>query len=39
MIEQINELLTTRMPAFEQSVAAAGLRPALGDPIAVPRRR
>ena len=39
VIEQINELLTTRMPAFEQSVAAAGLRPALGDPIAVPRRR
>ena len=39
VIEQINELLTTRMPAFEQSVVAAGLRPALGDPIAVPRRR
>jgi hypothetical protein len=38
VIEHINELLTTRMPAFEQSVAAAGLRPALGDPIAVPRR-
>jgi photosystem II stability/assembly factor-like uncharacterized protein len=37
-IEGVNELLTDRMPAFEDAVAAAGLRPAAGKPIAVPRR-
>ena len=38
VIERINGLLTARMPAFEERVAAAGLRPSLGDPILVPRR-
>lgn len=37
-IEKVNVLLTERMPAFEARVAAAGLRPAVGDPIPVPRR-
>jgi len=38
VIQKVNALITERMPAFEQRVSAAGLRPAVGDPIPVPRR-
>ncbi|MDH3732812.1 MAG: hypothetical protein OEU54_04725 [Gemmatimonadota bacterium] len=37
-VARINELLTDRMPAFEDRITAAGLRPAVGDPIEVPRK-
>jgi len=38
VIERINALLTDRFPAFEDRLTEAGLRPALGDPIAIPRQ-
>ena len=34
----VNELLTTAMPAFEDQVAEAGLRPAVGEAVEIPRR-
>ena len=37
-IDAVNALLTDRLPVFEDRVAAAGLRPAVGDPIVIPRR-
>jgi hypothetical protein len=37
-IERVNALLTNRLPAFEQRLLEAGLRPVIGDPIEVPRR-
>ncbi|MDH3734149.1 MAG: hypothetical protein OEU54_11470 [Gemmatimonadota bacterium] len=36
VIERVNELITDRMPALHDMVAAAGLRPDLGEPIEVP---
>jgi hypothetical protein len=38
VIEQINGLLTNRMPAFEARVIEAGLKPPAGTPVQVPRR-
>ena len=38
VIRRINALLTERMPAFEHRLAEAGVRPPLGDPVAVPRQ-
>ena len=36
VIERVNVLITERMPELHEMVAAAGLRPDLGDPIEVP---
>jgi hypothetical protein len=38
VIEDVNTLLTDRMPALEGRIAEAGLRPAAGKPVEVPRR-
>jgi len=38
VIERINTLLTDRFPAFEGRLTEAGLRPAIGDPIVIPRQ-
>ncbi|MFQ6045445.1 MAG: hypothetical protein ACE5PT_03670 [Gemmatimonadales bacterium] len=37
-IEQLNEIITERMPAFNQMLNEHGIRPAPGEPIAVPVR-
>jgi chromosome segregation ATPase len=38
VIDRVNGLLTTRLPAFEDRLTEAGVHVSLGGPITVPRR-
>jgi len=38
VIEQLNELLTDRLPALNAKVYAEGLRPKTGEAVLLPRR-
>jgi photosystem II stability/assembly factor-like uncharacterized protein len=39
LIEQLNTVITERMPLLYQQLDEHGVRPSVGDPVAVPRRR
>lgn len=39
LVEQANAHVAERVPAFYNRLAQAGVRPSLGDPVQVPRRR
>ena len=38
IVEQVNEMLTARLPALYDQLAEEGVRPEAGEPVAVPRR-
>jgi photosystem II stability/assembly factor-like uncharacterized protein len=38
LVEELNRLITQRMPAFNERLDRAGVRPNPGEPVAVPRR-
>ena len=38
IVEQVNEMLTGRLPALYDRLAEEGVRPEAGEPVAVPRR-
>lgn len=39
LIEEVNDYVTERVPAFQRRLAEAGVTPKPGEPVAVPRRR